>query len=115
MMAYRDESVAWRFLALSPAQLTSLRRHCPDAISRASRLREGCVTGVFDLHEGVDYDWIGTFIEEHAIASDQYGLFVSISTSSDSEIVLTPGFAVELVRKFGGVVHFSFTVLSEDE
>lgn len=113
-MAYRDESVAWRFLALSPAQLTSLRRHCPDAISRPSRGREECVTGVFDLHESADYHWIGEFIEQHGIARHEYGLFVSISTSSDSEIVQVPEFALELVRKFGGMVHFSFTVLSED-
>jgi len=113
-MAYKDESVSFRFLTLSPEELDVLRDFCPDVTSRPARGREGRVTGIFDLREGEDYGWIKDFIKTHSIATTEHGLFVSISTSSDSDIVRVPQFAVELIREVGGVIDFSFTVLADD-
>jgi hypothetical protein len=72
------------------------------------------VTGVFDLYESRDYSWIIGFIVQHNIAPTDYGLFISISTSNDSEISTVPQFAADLYRQTGGVIDVSFTVLSDD-
>jgi hypothetical protein len=111
---HRKDVFAFRFLALSPAHLNQLRQICADVVSRSARKREGLVTGVFDLRAGVDYSWIKQFIDEHRIPERDYGLFVSISTSSDSEIVSLPQFAADIFRQVGGGIDFSFTVLSDE-
>jgi hypothetical protein len=106
--------VSFRFLALSPPQFDALRQHRPDVMSRPSRGRPGQVTGVFDLCENEDYAWMKPFIAAHEIPFTDYGLFVSISTSSDSEIVRVPQFASDIYREIGGVLDFSFTVLADE-
>jgi hypothetical protein len=111
---HRKDVFAFRFLALSPAHLNELREICPEAVSRPVRKREGLVTGVFDLRDDVDYSWIGSFIEERRISENDYGLFVSVSTSSDSEIISLPQFVADIFRKVGGGLDFSFTVLSDE-
>lgn len=111
---HRKDVFAFRFLALSPVTLEALRKLCPEAISRPVRKREGMVTGVFDLDGDHDYTWIKSFIDQHQIPECDYGLFVSVSTDSDSEIISLPKFAAEIFRAVGGGIDFSFTVLSED-
>jgi hypothetical protein len=112
-VAHRDISISFRFFALTAEDLAHLRHHRPDARSRPSRFREGCVTGVFDLEPAGDYSWLDGYVQERSICRDESGLFVSVSTSSDSEIVRIPDYAIALVRAVGGVVDFSFTVLSD--
>jgi hypothetical protein len=114
-MGYKDESISFRFLALSSTELDELRQSRPDVISRSARGREGRLTGVFDLRAGEDYQWLKGFINCHNISPETYGLFMSVATSSDSEIISVPRFAVDLVREIGGVIDFSFTVLSDEE
>jgi hypothetical protein len=111
---HRKDVVAFRFLALLPAHLDELREIHPGVVSRPARKREGLVTGVFDLQSGVDYSWIGGFIDQRQIPESDYGLFVSISTSNDSDIVSLPQFAADIFRHVGGGIDFSFTVLSEE-
>jgi hypothetical protein len=61
-MAHRDQSVSFRFLALSPPQFDALRQHRADVTSRPARGRAGRVTGGFDLCEDGDYAWMKPFI-----------------------------------------------------
>ena len=110
---HRKDVFAFRFLALSSSSLEELRKICPQAISRPVRRREGLVTGVFDLQVDQDYSWVKAFIAKHLVSENDYGLFVSVSTDSDSEIVSLPKFAADLFREVGGGIDFSFTVLSE--
>ncbi len=114
-MSYRDESVSFRFFALSASQAAELLNLRPDATSRPARGRKGCVIGTFVLEAGVNYDWIARFIEQNKIPEEDYGIFVSISTSSDSDVVRLPRFAAELSRSLGGVIDFSFTSLPEND
>jgi hypothetical protein len=114
-MAYSDTFIAFRFLSLTPAERDSLLRLSSDIESRPARGIEGRVTGIFALNEGVDYGWIGRFITEHNISKTDYGLFISISTSRDSDLVRVPDFATDLFRVLGGVIDFSFTSISEDD
>ncbi len=111
---HRKEVVAFRFLALRQSHLDELREIHPGVVSRPARKRDGLVTGVFDLQVAVDYSWIKPFIEQRQIPESDYGLFVSISTSSDSEIVSLPKFAADIFRRVGGGIDFSFTVLSDE-
>lgn len=113
-MSHRDEFLGFRFFALSPAQLDELRNVCPDVQSRPARKREGLVTGALNLRPDADYSWLKSFIDERNIPDCDYGLFVSVSTSSDSEIVRLPQFAADIFRQVGGVIDFSFTVLSDE-
>jgi hypothetical protein len=113
-MGHRDESLSFRFFSLSPTELEALREFHTNVESRRARGREGRVTAVFELREGEDYGWLKDFAKRHNIAATEYGLFVSISTSSDSEIVRVPQFAIDLIREVGGIIDFSFTVLSND-
>lgn len=111
---HRKDVFAFRFLALSPAQLKELCEVCAEVVSRPARKKDGFVTGVFDLYADRDYSWVRPFIEEHGIPECDYGLFVSVSTSSDSEIVSVPQFVADIFRSVGGGLDFSFTVLSDE-
>ena len=113
-MSHRDEMLGFRFFALSLAQLDELRTICSGVQSRPARKREGLVTGAFTLHEEADYSWVKRFIEECNIPESDYGLFVSISTSRDSEVVRLPAMAAEIFRRVGGQIDFSFTVLADE-
>jgi hypothetical protein len=113
-MPHRDELLGFRFFALSPTQLDELRQVWPDVESRPARRREGLVTGALTLRPNTDYSWLKSFITQHGIPESDYGLFVSVSTSSDSEIVRLPQIAAEIFRQVGGQIDFSFTVLSDD-
>ena len=113
-MAYRKERVLFRFLALTKDIVADLRNFQGGIDSRNSHKHPGYVTGTFSLQEGEGYEWIEPFIAKHGIREDQYDIFVSISTDSDSEIVDVPTFAMRLSRRVGGGMTFSFTVLSED-
>lgn len=96
------------------SELDALREHCADARSRPARAREGRVTAVFSLRAGVDYTWLAEFIERHEISEEEYGLVFAVSTSFPSGVVRAPAFAAKLHRKVGGVLDFSFTVLTEE-
>ena len=113
-MVHRDELIGFRFFALSPAQLDELRKVCPDAQGRPARKREGFIVGSFTLHAGGDYSWLKPFIQACQIPACDYGLFVSVSTSSESAIVRLPEFAADIFHDVGGVMDFSFTVLSDE-
>lgn len=113
-MAYRTERIGFRFLVLTDQALVELRGFQEGVMSRPSRSAPGFVTGGFDLVEGRNYDWIGPFIAKHSLDASYYGLFVSLATDNDSDIMDVPHFALTLSRSVGGEISFSFTVLSED-
>lgn len=112
-MVYRNERVVFRFLALTKDMVANLREFQEGVDSRSSYNHPGYVTGTFLLQEGESYEWIESFIAKHGIREEEYDIFVSLSTDSDSEIVDVPAFAMALSRKVGGGMTFSFTVLSE--
>jgi hypothetical protein len=113
-MAYRTVRIGFRFLALTEQALVELREFQDAVMSRSSLTNPGFVTGGFDLNEEKSYDWIGPFVAKHGIDESDYGLFVSLRTDSDSDMVTIPDFALNLSREIGGEIAFSFTVLSDE-
>jgi hypothetical protein len=51
-------------------------------------------------------------VQNEGIPDSEYGIFVSIATAHDSEIVEVPAFVLALHRRVGGKVEFSFTFIS---
>lgn len=113
-MTYREETITFRFLALTDPAVADLQMLQVGVDSRRSFNRPGYLTGTFPLTDGENYDWIDQFINKHGIREEDYDVFVSLSTDSDSDIVGVPAFAMNLSRRVGGGITFSYTVLSEN-
>lgn len=65
----------------------------------------------WDLREGMDYVWIKSFVEQHGLEDDTYGVFVSLVTDRGGGRIRAPKFVIDLSRAVGGVIDFSFTVV----
>ena len=115
-MSYEgNEKFGFRFGSLSEAQAHALREHCPSVEVRPRRDTPGRFVGSFSLSLTDNYDWLQPFVQEGNISDSEYGLFVSLVTRHDSEIVSLPPFVLDLHRRVGGGIDFSFTVVFDSE
>jgi hypothetical protein len=112
-MSYDGNEEFWfRFLFLNDAQVAALKEHAPDAGARANRTRPDRLCGSFQLEAGQSYDWLPGLIRQWGVNEDEYGVFVSLVTEHDSEIVDVPPYVLDLHKRIGGQIWFSFTVVS---
>ena len=112
-MSYEGNEEFWfRFMALSETQVQALRDYCVSAVVRPKRNRPGQFVASFRLSHASVYDWLPSFIQNYDIAASEYGVFVSLVTKHDSEIVTLPAFVLDVHRRVGGQIEFSFTVVS---
>lgn len=113
-MSYEGNEEFWfRFIALSESDLRTLREICAVVESRGKKNAPGRYVASFRLEEGHDYGWVREFVRGLRANESEYGIFVSLSTPHDSEIVTLPQFVLDLYRNVGGgKIEFSFTVTS---
>lgn len=113
-MSYEGNEEFWfRFTSLSEVQVQALQAHCVNVEVRPKRNRSGQFVASFQLSHTSAYDWLPSFIKDCNIGDSEYGLFVSLVTSYDSEIVTLPAFVLDIHRRVGGQIEFSFTMVSD--
>ena len=101
---------AFRFLRLDLGQAERIASQFP-----GSKVRGIPDTPDFSIavsvSEETNLDWIEDFVHDEGLAEEQYDFFISTLTDTDSRIVSMPTNMVNLLRKIGGSVEFSFTVV----
>jgi hypothetical protein len=113
-MSYEGNEEHWfRFTSLSEEQVSALRRHCPELEVRTKRNVKDLFVASFRLRPASNYQWLTTLLAKREIAEDTYGVFTSLVTNHDSEIVTLPPFVLELHKRTGGQIEFSFTMVPE--
>lgn len=113
-MSYEGNEEFWfRFRSLSETQVRELQEHRVSAEVRPKRNTPGQFVASFQLNKASVYDWLPSFVRDGNIADSEYGVFVSLLTKHDSEIVTLPAFVLDVHRCVGGQIEFSFTVVSD--
>ena len=113
-MSYEGNEEYWfRFMSLGETQVRALQDHCASVEMRPKRNSPGQFVASFRLSHASSYDWLPSFVQTCNIADSQYGMFVSLLTKHDSEIVTLPAFMLDLHRRVGGQIEFSFTMVSD--
>lgn len=113
-MSYQGNEEFWfRFMSLTQTQVQALKDRCTRVEARPKRNAPGQFVASFPLNQDSAYDWLLSFIQTNNIANSEYGVFVSILTKHDSEIVTLPAFVLDVHRRAGGQIDFSFTVVSD--
>lgn len=113
-MADKRERVGFRFFRLSKDQADEVAKLYPKVSIRPSRVSAEHYVVSWWLQETETYDWLMDFLAEAKLGYEDYGLFVSLRTDSDSDIIRVPQFALELSRRVGGVVDFSYTIIEQE-
>jgi hypothetical protein len=113
-MSYEGNEEFWfRFMSLTETQVHALRGHCISIEVRPKRNAPGQFVASFRLSSTGAYDWLPSFVRACNIADSDYGVFVSLLTKHDSEIVTLPAFVLDVHRLVGGQIEFSFTMVSD--
>lgn len=110
---YRKERILFRFVNLTNDKLEILKQLLPDhefEIGKNRNTKKGLVA-LFELKQNQKYDEIIRFIHQFEIPSSDYGLWISLVTDNDNGGVHVPPYAIELFRKTGGDLDFSFVVV----
>jgi hypothetical protein len=113
--AWKSLMVSFRFVRLTREQAERFASLHPDARINAKRKHEGEYVGWVDLEAGGRYDWVEAFAKDLRPPEEDYGLFVSLTTEVDTDIIRVPGFALDLSRRAGGAIDFSYTYVGPDE
>lgn len=111
-MSHENNEEYWfRYLDAKPALVEAITGR----ESRAEVRKKGERSTVsFPLNPGESYEWISEINDRFNLAPECFGVFVSLLTEYDSEIVTLPRFVVDLVQLVGGRVEFSVTFVMED-
>jgi hypothetical protein len=106
-----NEEFWFRFGSLSEPQVHALKGLCGSVEVRPKRNVAGRFVASFRLDPARSYDWLPSFVRDGGFSGSEYGVFVSLVTGYDSEIVEVPAFVLDLHRQVGGKLEFSFTVV----
>jgi hypothetical protein len=108
------ERAGFRFFRLNKAQMNQIVKFCAKADVRPARGSSEHYVVSWWLQETEEYGWLTNFLAEANLCDEDYGLFVSLRTGSDTGIVRIPQFALALSRRVGGVIDFSYTCIGEE-
>lgn len=107
---FREESFSLRFTKLSPDSASRVR----DKLCEFNMTSRRADIVSLDLNETLNLDPIYSFVENGSLDPSTYSIWVSLITSSDHGGVSLPGYILELARRTGAGIDFSF-VASLDE
>src|SRR5262249_34930738 len=113
-MNYRHERFGFRFLNLSRDASDCVRTLTANSTVRLQHGKTDRYVVSFWLEPGINYDWVEGAIQDHELDATDYGLFISLVTDSDSDILAVPDFVRTLFRRVGGRLEFSFTSVEPD-
>jgi hypothetical protein len=105
-----NEEIWFRFNGISEQQVLALQKAGSPLEVRPKKKSPSQFVVSLRLQDGRDYGWLGQVIADQGIPESKFGLFVSLVTKHDSEIVTLPPFALALSRRVGGLIEFSSTV-----
>ena len=111
-MSDEVKSECWfRFESLSESQVRALRQHCGSVEVRPIGNVPDRFVASFQFDPVEKYDWLESFVRVGNISDSEYGVFVYVESTHPTPIVELPPFVVELYRRIGGRMEFSFTIL----
>ena len=102
---------AFRFLRLDRQQAERVKGEFSDHTVRPAPGNHDRFIVTAGVSVGTKLDWIERFVHEEGISEEHYDFFISTVTDTDTRIVSMPTNMVDLLRKIGGSVEFSFTVV----
>ena len=114
-MSWKKQRTHFRFTRLTRSQAEELASLGTGVEIKPKKDKPDEYVGVIPLEEGGEYGWIVDFVERHRPGEEDYGLFVSLVTEIDTDIIRAPRFALDLSRRAGGVVDFSYTYVEPEE
>jgi len=114
-MDWKKQKNGFRFTRLARSQAEELASLGSGVRIQPKKDKPDEYVGWIDLEEGGEYGWILDFVERHRPGEEDYGLFVSLVTEIDTDIIRAPRFAMDLSRRAGGVVDFSYTYVEPGE
>ena len=113
-MSYDGNEEYWfRFRSLTETQVHALQNHGVHVELRPKRNSPGQFVASFRLSHADAYDWLPSFVQTYELADSEYGVFGSLLTNHDSEIVTLPAFILDVHRRVGGQIEFSFTMVED--
>lgn len=113
-MSNKLERVGFRFFRLQKSQADEIAKLYPKVNIRPARGSSEHYVVSWWLQETETYDWLMDFLAEANLGYEDYGLFVSLRTDSDTDIIRVPQFALDLSRRVGGVIDFSYTYIGQE-
>jgi hypothetical protein len=107
----KRERVGFRFFRITKAQVDEISKLYPRANVKPARNDVDKYVVFWWLQETERYEELADFIGKANLHEEDYGLFVSLRTDYDSGVIRVPQFALNLSRRVGGVIDFSYTVV----
>lgn len=107
---HHEETFSFRFMQLTEAEVERLRATLPLAgiEVRQRKDSEERFVAAFDLTEGMDLEPLYGFIEGVSPDPADYSIWISLRTDSDHDGLSVPPHVLEIVRRIGVGVDFSF-------
>jgi hypothetical protein len=107
----KRERVGFRFFRLTKVQADKISTLYQGANVRPARDDADKYVVSLWLQDTGRYDELAGFIGEANLCEEDYGIFVSLRTDDDTDIIRIPQFALNLSRRVGGVIDFSYTIV----
>lgn len=113
---YHNENYSFRFVNLPPKETIKFREISNDwkpRIKKYKNLENFVIT--FQIAPNTSYHSLINFIKENKIERALYGFFISLETNSDMDGVHVPDYILDLYKKVGGNIDFSFIFINEED
>ena len=104
---FRHERFSFRFTRLQPETAERLWDLAPEGCLHSKRADVIVWDG---LHPKTDLSWLYDFLQSTQLDPNNYGIWVSAITSSDSGTVAVPAYILDLVETTKCKIDFSFFV-----
>lgn len=107
---YRNEKIFFRIVGLKKNLIDDYKKIVDSEELEVTRYKKTNTFVVsFPIFKWHNFDELIDFIVNHQIEENIYGIYVSLVTESDHDGVSLPRHVVELHKKIGGHLDFSFT------
>lgn len=107
---YRNERISFRIVGLEGGLLDDYKKCIGTEEFRATKYKDTSTFVVtFPIEKKRNFNGLIEFINQYHIDENIYGIYVSLVTESDHDGVSLPRHVVELHKKIGGHLDFSFT------
>ncbi len=112
MRHYHKKKIWFRFFGLPEKSLPLLKLVLPETdLEIRKQKKTGALVVSFQLRRKSHCMKLCAFIRQNKIPPSKYGLWVSLITECPSGGVRVPDFAVKLLRRAGGKLDFSYTLV----
>lgn len=106
----RNERIFFRIVGLEEKLLQDYREYLGISDVKTKRYKDTDTFVVsFQMNRNCDFGKLIDFVQTNKIKESSYGIYVSLVTENDHDGVSLPRYALELHKKIGGHIDFSFT------